>query len=252
VLARARCRYACRMLETTDPQQCETDVRKVARSLYWQGWRVSSIAQHLHIKRSTVESWRRREKWSDADAVERIESSLETRLMVLIAKHEKDGRDFKEIDLLGRQVERLARVRKYSETGREADLNPNIEARNAKPKKKPARNEITEEQHERIVDAFRESLFDYQKVWYRNGDQRTRNILKSRQIGATWYFAHEALVDALETGRNQIFLSARKAQAHVFKQYIAQFAREAADVDLTGDPVVLPNEAILHRNNIVH
>ncbi|MGI4815409.1 MAG: terminase ATPase subunit family protein [Janthinobacterium lividum] len=234
------------MLDAGHPELLETDVRKVARALYWQGWRVSSIAEHLGIKRPTVESWRRRDEWHKASAIERIEASIETRLMVLVAKTEKDGRDFKEIDLLGRQVERLARVRKYGETGREADLNPNINARNAGPKKKPARNEISEEQHERILEAFRESLFDYQKVWYRNGDQRTRNILKSRQIGATWYFAREAFVDALETGRNQIFLSASKAQAHVFKQYIAQFAREAADVDLTGDPIVLPNEAILY------
>ncbi|WP_444876659.1 terminase gpP N-terminus-related DNA-binding protein, partial [Burkholderia pseudomallei] len=26
------------MLETTDPHQLENDVRKVARTLYWQGW----------------------------------------------------------------------------------------------------------------------------------------------------------------------------------------------------------------------
>ncbi|NVH69973.1 terminase, partial [Burkholderia pseudomallei] len=80
---------------------------------------------------------------------------------------------------------------------------------------------------------------------YRNGDQRTRNILKSRQIGATWYFAREALVDALDTDRNQIFLSASKAQAHVFKQYITQFARAAADIELTGDPIILPSGATL-------
>ena len=234
------------MLETADQISTAPDPRRIARALYWQGWRVSSIARHLEQKRATVESWKQRDEWDKATAIERIESSIETRLAVLIAKPEKDGRDFKEIDLLGRQVERLSRVRKYSETGKESDLNPNIEKRNAAPKKKPARNGISEEQEERIVDAFRESLFGYQKVWYRNGNNRTRNLLKSRQIGATWYFAREALVDALETGRNQIFLSASKAQAHVFKQYICQFAREAADVDLSGDPIVLPNEAILY------
>lgn len=237
--------YACRMLETTDPIQREADVRKIARSLYWQGWRVSSIARHLELKPATVASWCRRDKWKETTPVERIEAAAETRLVVLIAKEKKDGADYKEIDLLGRQIERLARVRKYGETGKEGDLNPNIAARNAGPKRKPPRNEISEEQHERIVKAFRESLFDYQKVWYRNGDQRTRNILKSRQIGATWYFSREAFVDALETGRNQIFLSASKAQAHVFKQYIAQFARDAADVELTGDPIILPNGATL-------
>ncbi|TCW80998.1 terminase [Burkholderia sp. SRS-46] len=234
------------MLETTDPIQREADVRNVARSLYWQGWRISAIARHLELKPATVASWCRRDRWKDATPIERIEAAAETRLMVLIAKEKKDGGDYKEIDLLGRQVERLARVRKYGETGKESDLNPNIAARNARPKRRPPRNEIDEEQHTRIVTAFRESLFDYQKVWYRNGDQQTRNILKSRQIGATWYFAREAFVDALETGRNQIFLSASKAQAHVFKQYIMQFARDVADVELTGDPIILPNGATLY------
>ncbi|WP_153111535.1 terminase large subunit domain-containing protein [Propionivibrio limicola] len=76
--------------------------------------------------------------------------------------------------------------------------------------------------------------------------QRVRNLLKSRQIGATWYFAREGLIDALETGRNQIFLSASKAQAHVFKGYIKQFAADKAEVDLQGDPIVLPNGATLY------
>ncbi|MGX5886866.1 terminase ATPase subunit family protein, partial [Burkholderia gladioli] len=234
------------MLKTTDPKQREQDVRAIARSLYWQGWRVSSIARHLELKPATVASWCRRDKWKEATPIERIEAAAETRMMVLIAKEKKDAADYKEIDLLGRQVERFARVHKYGETGKESDLNPNILARNTGPKRRPARNEISEEQHEKIVDAFRESLFDYQKVWFRNGDHQTRNILKSRQIGATWYFAREAFIDALDTGRNQIFLSASKAQAHVFKQYIMQFARDVAGVELSGDPIILPNGATLY------
>lgn len=54
-----------------------------------------------------------------------------------------------------------------------------------------------------------------------------------------------SLTDALVTGRNQIFLSASKAQAHVFKQYIIEFAKEV-DVELKGDPMVLPNGATLY------
>ncbi|WP_204274326.1 terminase large subunit domain-containing protein, partial [Klebsiella aerogenes] len=84
--------------------------------------------------------------------------------------------------------------------------------------------------------AFHDAMFDYQRAWYEAGrTERIRNLLKSRQIGATWYFAREALIDALTTGRNQIFLSASKAQAHVFKQYIVQFAKDAAGVELKGD-----------------
>jgi uncharacterized protein YjcR len=69
--------------ETASP---DSDLRTAARALYWQGWRISSIARHLGVKRSTVESWRRRERWSDTSAVARVESSLEARLMTLIAK----------------------------------------------------------------------------------------------------------------------------------------------------------------------
>lgn len=224
----------------------DIDPRRAARNLYWMGWRVSSIARHLGEKRTTVHSWKTRDKWDAASPVEKVENALETRLAVLIAKTEKDGRDFKEIDLLGRQLERTARVRRFDSGGTEAELNPNLERRNAAPKRRPERNAISDAQAAQLLAAFNDSLFGYQKAWYRAGDQRTRMILKSRQIGATWYFAREAFVDAMTTGRNQIFLSASKAQAHVFKQYIIQFCRDAADVDLKGDPIVLPNGAHLY------
>src|SRR5690606_19011338 len=121
--------------------------------------------------------------------------------------------------LLARQMERFARIGKYNSGGNEVDLNPNIAARNAGPKRKPAKNDFTDEQIEQLREAFLATMFEYQKNWYRAGlVNRIRNILKSRQIGATYYFAHEALVDAVENGKNQIFLSASKAQAHVFKQ----------------------------------
>lgn len=223
------------------------DPRRRSRSLYWQGWRISRIAEALGEKVATVHSWKRRDEWDKFDPVQRVESAIEQRLIELVAKAEKDGRDFKEIDLLTRQMERTARVRKYSAGGNEADLNPNVENRNKGKKKAPARNAISEEQEQKLVDAFMESLFPYQKNWYRAGlVERVRNLLKSRQIGATWYFAREGLIDALKTGRNQIFLSASKAQAHVFKGYIKQFAAETADVELQGDPIVLPNQATLY------
>jgi len=245
---RARRGKLADMIETADIKpalESNADPRRTARALYWQGWRITSVAEHLQLKRATVEAWKQRDEWDKAAPIERIESSLETRLAVLIAKPVKTGNDFKEIDLLGRQVERVARVRKYGETGKESDLNPNIEARNKAPRKEKVRNDFSDEQIARLHEAFLDCQFGYQKVWYRNGDRRTRNILKSRQIGATFYFAREALDDALQTARNQIFLSASKAQAHVFKSYIRQFAAEAAEVELTGDPIILPNMAEL-------
>ena len=89
---------------------------------------------------------------------------------------------------------------------------PKIANRNKGTRKPPAKNEVSEEAQVKIIEAFNDSIFDYQKAWRLAGlTNRIRNLLKSRQIGATWYFAFEAFVDALETGRNQIFLSASKA-----------------------------------------
>ncbi len=248
---RARAAYASGMSETeqkiAELAVPESEPRRAARALYWKGWRISSIARHLGVKRSTINSWKARDEWDKAQAIEHVEASAELRLVKLIEKEVKSGSDYKEIDLLARTIVQMARVRRYEQPGgNEVDLNPKLANRNAGPKKKPTRNDFSEEQKIQLLDAFQDSLFDYQKVWYRNGDQRTRAILKSRQIGATWYFAREALADAMQTGRNQIFLSASKSQAHVFKQYIAQFAREAAGIELTGDPIVLPNGAHLY------
>lgn len=220
--------------------------RRHARALYWMGWRITHIADYLGVPRTTLHEWAKSEKWAEAKPLERVEGTLEARLCALINKDGKTGGDFKEIDLLGRQIERMARVHHYEKTGKESDLNPEIRKRNDGPKKRPERNHFTEDQVEKLKEAFLDELFGYQLTWWQNILQRTRAILKSRQIGATFYFAREALIDALETGRNQIFLSASKAQAHVFKQYIRSFAHQVCDVELAGDPIVLSNGAELH------
>ncbi|WP_069985432.1 terminase large subunit domain-containing protein, partial [Escherichia coli] len=181
--------------------------------------------------------------WDSVAPISRVEMSLEARLTQLIIKPQKTGGDFKEIDLLGRQIERLARVNRYSQTGNEADLNPNIANRNKGGRRKPKKNFFSDEAIEKLEQIFFEQSFEYQLHWYRAGlEHRIRDILKSRQIGATFYFSREALLRALKTGHNQIFLSASKTQAYVFREYIIAFAR-LVDVDLTGDPIVLGNNS---------
>ena len=225
----------------------DLEPRRRARALYWQGFRVVRIAEMLGLPEATVTSWKNRDKWDDAAPLDRVEATLEARLIQLIEKDPKEGKDYKEIDLLARQMERLARIERYRQTGNEVDLNPKVANRNKGPRKAPEKNAISDEQQKCLIDAFHQEMFDYQRGWYQAGlAHRIRDILKSRQIGATWYFAREAFIDALDTGRNQIFLSASKAQAHVFKQYIIQFAKDKADVELRGDPIVLPNGAHLY------
>ena len=216
--------------------------RQTGKILYWLGWSCTEIARHLERPVTTVHSWKDADGWKGSAPVEKVNSAIELRYIQLVMKEEKSGKDFKEIDLLGRQMERMARVNQYLGTGRESDLNPKIHNRNAAPKRRPKKNFFSPDAVSMVLQRFHEQQFDYQRLWCEAGrDHRIRNILKSRQIGATFYFGREALADGLETGRNQIFLSASRAQAHVFREYVLQLAGEA-DVELSGDPLHVTTE----------
>ncbi|MBD59004.1 MAG: hypothetical protein CL808_02625 [Citromicrobium sp.] len=230
------------------------DVRREARSLFWRGWGVTEIALEFErlgirsekgkpIPRATIASWANREKWSEAPPLRAAEESVLVRYQQLVAKENKSGKDFKEIDLLGRQIERFERCRKYRRSGNEADLNPKVEARNAGPRKAPKKNHLGPEDVALLREAFLAELFEYQRTWWEFSTERTRFILKSRQIGATWYFAREALIDALETGRNQIFLSASRRQANIFRSYIVEFVYRVTGTMLTGEALTIDRGA---------
>ncbi|AKL10788.1 TPA: terminase ATPase subunit family protein [Kluyvera intermedia] len=217
------------------------DPRRQAALLYWQGFSVPQIAEMLQTKRPTVQSWKQRDGWDETAPLNRVENTLEARLIQLYAKPDMTAHDFKVADFLARQMERFARINRYGQTGNEADLNPNVANRNKGDRKKPKKNFFSEEAVEKLEEIFFDQSFAYQLGWHKAGlEHRIRHILKSRQIGATFYFAREALLRALKTGHNQIFLSASKTQAHVFRKYIIAFAR-LVDVDLTGDPIVIGN-----------
>ncbi|MBE3104243.1 terminase ATPase subunit family protein [Klebsiella pneumoniae] len=217
------------------------DPRRQAALLYWQGFSVPQIAEMLQTKRPTVQSWKQRDQWEETAPLNRVESTLEARLIQLYAKPNLTPHDFKVADFLARQMERFARINRYGQTGNEVDLNPNVANRNIGDRKKPTKNFFSDEAIEKLEEIFFAESFEYQLRWHRAGlEHRIRDILKSRQIGATFYFSREALLHALKTGHNQIFLSASKTQAYVFREYIIQFARRV-DVDLTGDPIVIGN-----------
>ncbi|MDP0260443.1 terminase family protein [Glaesserella parasuis] len=222
------------------------NTHREAQLKYWAGYSLTEIAKMLNIPVSTIASWKKREKWDEAPLFERVSGNIENRYMLLLQKDVKTGYDFKELDFLMRQMKDAARIQKYNNGGNEADLNPKIQNRNRGERKPAEKNPISPEQEELLINGFMQGMFQYQRNWYQAGEKhRIRNILKSRQIGATYYFAHEAFIDALKTGRNQIFLSASKKQALMFRSYITQYARKTADVELKGETILLPNGAEL-------
>lgn len=215
-------------------------VRQRAKQLYWQGYPPAEIARLMGINQNTIYSWKKRDEWDETPPVQRVSQSMDARLIQLTDKKDKTGGDFKEIDLLTRQLKKLSDG-KPAETGA-----------GKKPRKRKQKNHFTEEQIVALREKILDSLSWHQRGWYEQRHHRNRMILKSRQIGATWYFAREALLDALRDDvkypyqRNQIFLSASRRQAHQFRGFIQRVAEEV-DVELKGgDKIVLSNGAELH------
>lgn len=223
--------------------------RRWARSLYWRGWTVKQISDELGIPYQTVGAWKRRDKWANAAPVDIVEDRLEAKIATLLDKEPFTEGDMKRVDFLMRQLERTARVRKYTDTGKEGDLNPNIERRNddaAKAKRAEKRkNCLTREQYQALLDDFHDWCFGHQLECWDQRNQRTRKYLKGRQIGFTAYFAREAfakIAEAVLAGdqpRNQIFVSASKRQAMKFRREITNWVQKVTGVDLRGDPIML-------------
>lgn len=240
--------------ETEERQLAEIQLRRMARSFYWKGWPLREIARELDVNYNTIASWKRRETWDAAAPVDVIEDRLEAKIATLLDKEPFTEGDMKRVDFLTRQMERMARVRKYSATGKEGDLNPKIERRNddaAKAKRAEKRkNFLTLDQWQALLDDFEKWRFEYQDLWWDNREQRTRKIRKARQIGATVYFAREAMAKIAEAAirgsedeelrpRNQIFLSASQRQALKFRREIAGWVKKVTGVELKGNPVMI-------------
>ncbi|EQU65687.1 terminase gpP N-terminus-related DNA-binding protein [Escherichia coli] len=205
------------------------DPRRQAALLYWQGFSVPQIAAMLQMKRPTVQSWKQRDGWDSVAPISRVEMSLEARLTQLIIKPQKTGGDFKEIDLLGRQIERLARVNRYSQTGNEADLNPNVANRNKGGRRKPKKNFFSDEAIEKLEQIFFEQSFDYQLHWY-TPEMKTAMVLKAKDVirrGCLEY-------DVSATDITSSFMAIRKTMTSSGRSatYEASRSEEASHADL--------------------
>lgn len=230
-----------------------TEQREKARLLYSQGLTVAQIAREINLPRPTVASWKKRDNWVRADIFADVNLALKARLLSLIAMEKKGNGEYKEIDEMMRQLERLAKINKYNETGNGGDLNPKLRDR-YKPnrKEKPTGNLFDNDEITALTDAFKILLYPFQQNWvdlldgqkHANGKKkhapaRAFLLLKSRQIGATYIVAIWSLINALTTKKNKIFLSASKAQAFQFIEYIKSFVFEVLGKQLKGDPIVI-------------
>lgn len=226
-----------RMSNSTARKSVYPDEVKTAAKMMWlRRMSAREIAAQLNLNSMrVVYQWAEKGRWEEMLQHETVEQATARQLIVLVEKPNKTDADYKEIDRLSNLLDKLAGIDlKKARAAKERATASRGESGGGKSRKRKPKNDISEITPERLEEIRKELFFEYQHRWHANKDQRTRFILKSRQIGATYYFAWEAFEDAIATGDNQIFLSASRSQAEVFKAYIIKFAREYFDIDLKG------------------
>lgn len=227
---------------------------QVAKSLYLRRYTPAEIAEELNLpNRRIVYYWAQKWNWADMLSHESVIEAINRRVVLLTERNNKSDADKDELDRLiahhvklmsqqNKHKEKLAEAKAQAEYGNDYSVNENGEPQKKRRYKKNDISELTPEDFQQFAD---EMLFGYQKHLRINIKKAIRNILKSRQIGATWYFAFEAFEDAVLTGDPQIFLSASRPQAEVFRSYIVNIAEQYFGVTLTGNPIRLSNGAEL-------
>lgn len=230
-----------------NPPPCREALREKARFMVQAGETIKQVAAQLSVSENTLRSWKRRYLWGEVDQIGNILTSLNDQVVALIAQKTKTAADYDEIERLTGIYERWYRLKHQPSVPADLPLDTSdspYPATTKKTKKKKrgrpaAKNEFTQDDIEILVKAFEKMCFAYQWGWWEARYHDGRLILKSRQIGATYYFAIEALILALTTGNNQIFVSASKKQAAQFRRNIIRFVKQHLDKDLQGDPMRL-------------
>lgn len=230
------------------------ELRGVARALYLRRYTPKEIASELNLPNARIiYYWAEKNAWADMLSHESTEDAIERRIQLLTSRDSKTELELKELDqLIAHSVKLRAQQNKHKEKLAAARISTpgggdagEVSEDAPRSKRKYNKNDVSGLTEDDLNAWAEEHLFGYQKHLRLNIAQQVRNILKSRQIGATWYFAFEAFENAVLTGDPQIFLSASRAQAEVFRSYIVNIAHEYFGVTLTGNPIRLSNGAEL-------
>ncbi|HEO9045947.1 TPA: terminase family protein [Enterobacter kobei] len=229
------------------------ELRFSAKSLYLRRMTPKDIAEELQIPARTVYNWSKKYQWANLLAPESIEEAITRRYATLSPKNNKTALELEELrDLVAHHVKIIGQRNKHAE--RMEELRNVVRKQDTviaddgeKARKKYRKNDISGITKDMLDDWAHEHLFEYQQYCRAHKHEEWRFVLKSRQIGMTWYFAYEAFEDAVLTGDNQVFFSASRAQSEIFMEYIQQFASQYFGVTLSSrkNSIRLSNGAVL-------
>lgn len=225
----------------------------LALNLYLAATPVAEISRELGVARSTVSTWIEKFGWQAQAQHKPVHQQVLDRIQVLLPVPDKTKTQLQELEMLLSATSDDYAKRIKPKEHRQGQVSVE-KGKNGKIKK--IKNDFTGVTQADFDSKFKTHLLPYQTMWreakikHANGVvgmPRTRAILKSRQVGATWYFSAEAFEDAVMSGDNQIFVSASQNQSNVFRTYIREFAKDWFGVELKGtDQIELSNGAVLY------
>ncbi|WP_342653531.1 terminase family protein [Pseudomonas sp. F3-2] len=241
------------------------EVKEAAKRLFLRRCKAKEIQAHLNLPNiRIVYYWIRQGGWEDMLSDEEPLTAVSRRITLLLEKQTTlTTGELDELDRLTTLRERLAKqcakpspaapVEQQADPGARRDEargnrrdRGERSGKGGQKREKAAKNDVSELTEVDFLDKFISKMYGYQKELFAAKQNpltaRIRNILKSRQVGLTYYFAGEAFMDAVLTGDNQVFLSASRAQSEIFRSYIISFAQEWFGLELTGNPIVLSKD----------
>lgn len=242
-----------------------TEVKEAAKRLFLRRCKAKEIQAQLNLPNiRIVYYWIRQGGWEDMLSDEEPLTAVGRRITLLLDKASSLTKDeLNELDRLTTVRERLLKQavkptpapigesasepqeRRPGQRGERSSRGDG----GGKKREKKVKNDVSELTEVDFLDKFISKMYRYQQELFAAKQNpltcRIRNILKSRQVGLTYYFAGEAFMDAVLTGDNQVFLSASRSQSEIFRSYILQFAKLWFDIELTGNPIALSNGAEL-------
>lgn len=239
-----------------------TEVKEAAKRLYLRRCSVKEIQAHLKLPNiRIVYYWIRQGCWDEMLTDEEPLTAVSRRITLILEKTDTLTKgELDELERLTTLRERLIKQSSKPAPATPSDSPDEPRERSSgqrrdrsegggKKREKKAKNDISGLTEVDFLDKFISKMYGYQKELFAAKQnpltRRVRNILKSRQVGLTYYFAGEAFMDAVLSGDNQVFLSASRSQSEIFRSYIIQFAQQWFGIELTGNPITLSNGAEL-------
>lgn len=235
------------------------EIKETAKRLYLRRTKPREIQAQLSLPNvRIIYYWIAKGGWDEMLTDEEPLTAVSRRITLLLEKPGNLSKDdLNELDRLTAVRERLQKqaakplLQPHPEAAAEAQGERQGDGggrrkERGKRREKPAKNDISALTEVDFLEKFTSKMFGYQLELFEAKKNpltaRIRNVLKSRQIGLTYYFAAEAFMDAVLTGDNQMFLSASRAQAEIFRSYIVGFAAEWFGLQLTGNPIQLSKD----------